>query len=428
MNNYFPKPQNGWDWKMNSNPSQIKKEAPNIQTNDQMQMNNQTIKFEDFTQPQQPQPLQELQIQQKQQQLLQQPQQLHQTQQSKLLKFKENDQQQMLLVGLDKPNNKNIHKNQFYKNTQQQEQEQDQDQSQDQQKTEQQPLSEKNAFMFTGNNRNGENQPATFETNPKLEKDFLQNGLEKLTPDQYFDELSIFCQNFKERINQLNLLPRFQSINERKRIQNANLKENDQPFSANTPSEKKRKSSPEISQTKKKKKYNSNGFINNDSEDEDGNDDEFDEQTDDSDKEYHNTISIKKNKYKTKTKTKTKTKYKDKFKTKSSRQPKYTKKPKRTKKIQNKPKAKVKNKPRGKAKPKSRPNFSKPVVKILKEWFDCHTEHPFPTKTEKNILVEDTQLTLKQVNNWFINARRRRKPKDLDQNKNKNQKSKKANK
>eukprot|EP01155_Anaeramoeba_flamelloides_P047227 Anaeramoba_flamelloidesc40244_g1_i2.p1 GENE.c40244_g1_i2~~c40244_g1_i2.p1 ORF type:complete len:254 (+),score=95.71 c40244_g1_i2:156-917(+) len=253
MNNYFPKPQNGWDWKMNSNPSQIKKEAPNIQTNDQMQMNNQTIKFEDFTQPQQPQPLQELQTQQKQQQLLQQPQQLHQTQQSKLLKFKENDQQQMLLMGLDKPNNKNIHKNQFYKNTQQQEQEQDQDQSQDQQKTEQQTLSEKNAFMFNGNNRNGENQQATFETNPKLEKDFLQNGLEKLTPDQYFDELSIFCQNFKERINQLNLLPRFQSINERKRIHNANSKENDQPLVPNTLDEKKTKSQPR-NLTKKKKK------------------------------------------------------------------------------------------------------------------------------------------------------------------------------
>ncbi|KAJ3449588.1 homeobox protein [Anaeramoeba flamelloides] len=416
MNNYFPKQPNGWDWKMNSIPSQIKNEQPNIQTNDQMQINNQMIKFEDFTQPQQPQQFQERQIHQKQQK----QQELQQTQQKKLLKFKENYQQQMLLMGLDKPVNKNIHKNQFYKNAQQQVQDQDQDQ----QKTEQQPLSEKNAFMFNGNNGNGENQRGTLEASSKLEKNMLPNGLEKLTPDQYFDELSIFCKNFKERINQLNLLPRFQSINERKRIHNANSKENDQPLVPNTLDEKKQKASPEISQKKKKSKYNSNSFISNEYEEEDGNGDEFGEQTDESDKEYHNTTPIKKIKYKTKTKAK----HKDKIKTKSSRQPKYTTKLKKTKKTLPKPKSKSNNKPRvnDNAKPKSRPNFSKPVVKILKEWFDSHSEHPFPTKIEKNILVDKTQLTLKQVNNWFINARRRRKPKDLDQNK--NQKSKKANK
>lgn len=36
-----------------------------------------------------------------------------------------------------------------------------------------------------------------------------------------------------------------------------------------------------------------------------------------------------------------------------------------------------------------------------------HTENPYPTEDEKQILMQQTNLNLKQVNNWFINARRR---------------------
>lgn len=34
-------------------------------------------------------------------------------------------------------------------------------------------------------------------------------------------------------------------------------------------------------------------------------------------------------------------------------------------------------------------------------------KHPYPTEDEKKIIAAQTNLTLLQVNNWFINARRR---------------------
>lgn len=36
-----------------------------------------------------------------------------------------------------------------------------------------------------------------------------------------------------------------------------------------------------------------------------------------------------------------------------------------------------------------------------------HLQHPYPTEKEKAELVEQTQLTQLQVENWFVNARRR---------------------
>lgn len=34
-------------------------------------------------------------------------------------------------------------------------------------------------------------------------------------------------------------------------------------------------------------------------------------------------------------------------------------------------------------------------------------QHPYPTEDEKRAIASQTNLTLLQVNNWFINARRR---------------------
>ena len=56
---------------------------------------------------------------------------------------------------------------------------------------------------------------------------------------------------------------------------------------------------------------------------------------------------------------------------------------------------------RGKTKlPKSAKN-------ILNEWYINNKDDPYPTPEQKMKLAEESQITLKQVNNWFINMRGR---------------------
>nr|CAB3265147.1 prep homeobox protein [Phallusia mammillata] len=49
----------------------------------------------------------------------------------------------------------------------------------------------------------------------------------------------------------------------------------------------------------------------------------------------------------------------------------------------------------------------KHATEILRSWLFSHIVHPYPTEDEKRSLATQTNLTLLQVNNWFINARRR---------------------
>ncbi|XP_055338760.1 homeobox protein PKNOX2-like isoform X2 [Paramacrobiotus metropolitanus] len=49
----------------------------------------------------------------------------------------------------------------------------------------------------------------------------------------------------------------------------------------------------------------------------------------------------------------------------------------------------------------------KDAINIMKTWLFQHIVHPYPTEDEKRVLALQTQLSLLQVNNWFINARRR---------------------
>lgn len=43
----------------------------------------------------------------------------------------------------------------------------------------------------------------------------------------------------------------------------------------------------------------------------------------------------------------------------------------------------------------------------LKSWWQSHSKWPYPTEEDKARLVQETGLQLKQINNWFINQRKR---------------------
>jgi len=58
-------------------------------------------------------------------------------------------------------------------------------------------------------------------------------------------------------------------------------------------------------------------------------------------------------------------------------------------------------------------NIAAEVVVVLKEWYDTHTDWPYPTQAEKEEFAKKTGVPEDTVNNWFINARKRnRDPKD----------------
>ena len=51
--------------------------------------------------------------------------------------------------------------------------------------------------------------------------------------------------------------------------------------------------------------------------------------------------------------------------------------------------------------------FPESTTNILKQWLLDHKKHPYPTQDEKERLSEKTGLTRHQIDNWFINARKR---------------------
>lgn len=60
-----------------------------------------------------------------------------------------------------------------------------------------------------------------------------------------------------------------------------------------------------------------------------------------------------------------------------------------------------------KRKQKKRGIFPKMATNIMKAWLFQHLTHPYPSEEQKRQLATETGLTILQVNNWFINARRR---------------------
>ncbi|XP_065337871.1 homeobox protein PKNOX1-like isoform X2 [Cloeon dipterum] len=61
----------------------------------------------------------------------------------------------------------------------------------------------------------------------------------------------------------------------------------------------------------------------------------------------------------------------------------------------------------GKSKKPKRGVLPKHATSIMRSWLFQHLVHPYPTEDEKRQIAAQTNLTLLQVNNWFINARRR---------------------
>ncbi|KAI9809980.1 MAG: hypothetical protein M1827_006747 [Pycnora praestabilis] len=57
-----------------------------------------------------------------------------------------------------------------------------------------------------------------------------------------------------------------------------------------------------------------------------------------------------------------------------------------------------------------RGNLPKPVTDFLRSWFRAHLSHPYPSEEEKQYLMSRTHLSISQISNWFINARRRQLP------------------
>ena len=52
------------------------------------------------------------------------------------------------------------------------------------------------------------------------------------------------------------------------------------------------------------------------------------------------------------------------------------------------------------------PNFPKRSVNILKVWLQKHIDNPYPTHKEKDQLSKESNLSKRQIQNWFTNARK----------------------
>ncbi|KAK6920682.1 Homeobox KN domain [Dillenia turbinata] len=59
------------------------------------------------------------------------------------------------------------------------------------------------------------------------------------------------------------------------------------------------------------------------------------------------------------------------------------------------------------SKKKKKGKLPKEARQILLEWWNIHYKWPYPTEADKLALAESTGLDQKQINNWFINQRKR---------------------
>jgi hypothetical protein len=66
----------------------------------------------------------------------------------------------------------------------------------------------------------------------------------------------------------------------------------------------------------------------------------------------------------------------------------------------------------GKERPKkgaAATRFPRAATKTLKDWILQHIDHPYPTDEDKELLKQQTGLSIGQISNWMANTRRRQK-------------------
>ena len=56
-------------------------------------------------------------------------------------------------------------------------------------------------------------------------------------------------------------------------------------------------------------------------------------------------------------------------------------------------------------------SVSEQAVNIMEEWLRKHEDNPYPSDEEKESFLNQTKLSINQINYWFTNARRRKLPK-----------------
>jgi len=76
----------------------------------------------------------------------------------------------------------------------------------------------------------------------------------------------------------------------------------------------------------------------------------------------------------------------------------------------------ISNKATSIAKRVKKPKFSEFNVRVLRDWYETHTNNPYPSSSEKHLMCQLTGLTKYQVSRWFCNVRTRKPPPELSDN------------
>jgi len=66
--------------------------------------------------------------------------------------------------------------------------------------------------------------------------------------------------------------------------------------------------------------------------------------------------------------------------------------------------------PKAAARRVKKPKFSKFNVRVLRDWYETHSNNPYPSAAEKSLMCQLTALTKYQVSRWFCNVRTRKPP------------------